>query len=312
MKKTILFLFAMFLMISANAQTAASAKSGIGGSGTVGYIPKFSAAKTLTNSSIFQTGSVVDVLGTKFTSTSLNLLGDNRTYPGEIYCATVYGNKLVSTEILFHGSGFSKIYETGTYGITALVGGGDNFIISGGDAVINGVRIGRGAGSFVDNTVLGSGALASNIIGTHNVAIGKDALLVTNNYFNTAVGWSTLSANTGERNSAFGYGSLGVTTSGARNTGLGMFTGNVNATGSDNIFIGYNANPSTSNLTNAIAIGSQSIVESSNSIVLGNYCNAIISHTDKGLVLKSPNGHYWKTQISDAGVLSWVDLGTTY
>ena len=37
----------------------------------------------------------------------------------------------------------------------------------------------------------------------------------------------------------------------------------------------------------------------------------IVDATAKGLVLKSPNGHYWRATISNAGVVTWTDLGTT-
>lgn len=37
----------------------------------------------------------------------------------------------------------------------------------------------------------------------------------------------------------------------------------------------------------------------------------IVDNTVKGLVLKSPNAHYWRATISNAGVVTWTDLGTT-
>ncbi len=37
----------------------------------------------------------------------------------------------------------------------------------------------------------------------------------------------------------------------------------------------------------------------------------ITNSTTKGLVMKSPNGHYWRSAISNAGVVTWTDLGTT-
>lgn len=37
----------------------------------------------------------------------------------------------------------------------------------------------------------------------------------------------------------------------------------------------------------------------------------ITDSTTTGPVLKSPNGHYWRATISNAGVLTWTDLGTT-
>lgn len=39
--------------------------------------------------------------------------------------------------------------------------------------------------------------------------------------------------------------------------------------------------------------------------------DVIIDNSGKGLVLKSPNGHYWRATISNAGVVTWTDLGTT-
>jgi len=39
--------------------------------------------------------------------------------------------------------------------------------------------------------------------------------------------------------------------------------------------------------------------------------DVIIDSTTKGLVLKSPNGHYWRASISNAGVITWTDVGTT-
>lgn len=39
--------------------------------------------------------------------------------------------------------------------------------------------------------------------------------------------------------------------------------------------------------------------------------DVIIDNSAKGLVLKSPNGHYWLVSVSNAGTLSQTDLGTT-
>lgn len=37
----------------------------------------------------------------------------------------------------------------------------------------------------------------------------------------------------------------------------------------------------------------------------------ITDSTAKGPVMKSPNGHYWRATISNLGVVTWTDLGTT-
>jgi hypothetical protein len=42
-----------------------------------------------------------------------------------------------------------------------------------------------------------------------------------------------------------------------------------------------------------------------------NPSDVIVDLTTKGLVLKSPNGHYWRATISNAGAVTWTDLGTT-
>ena len=39
--------------------------------------------------------------------------------------------------------------------------------------------------------------------------------------------------------------------------------------------------------------------------------DVIVDSITKGLVLKSPNGHYWRAAISNTGVVTWTDLGTT-
>jgi len=37
----------------------------------------------------------------------------------------------------------------------------------------------------------------------------------------------------------------------------------------------------------------------------------IVDKDASGLVLKSPDGHYWRGTISNLGVVTWIDLGTT-
>lgn len=39
--------------------------------------------------------------------------------------------------------------------------------------------------------------------------------------------------------------------------------------------------------------------------------DVIVDDSSKGMVLKSPNGHYWRGTIDNAGALSWADLGTS-
>lgn len=39
--------------------------------------------------------------------------------------------------------------------------------------------------------------------------------------------------------------------------------------------------------------------------------DVIVDSDTKGLVLKSPNLHYWRATIDNAGSVTWTDLGTT-
>ena len=37
----------------------------------------------------------------------------------------------------------------------------------------------------------------------------------------------------------------------------------------------------------------------------------IVTATAKGLVLRSPDGNYWRATISNVGALTWTNLGAT-
>lgn len=39
--------------------------------------------------------------------------------------------------------------------------------------------------------------------------------------------------------------------------------------------------------------------------------DVITDSTAKGPVMKSPDGHYWRAAMSNLGVVTWTDLGTT-
>jgi len=39
--------------------------------------------------------------------------------------------------------------------------------------------------------------------------------------------------------------------------------------------------------------------------------DVIVTDTLKGVVLRSPDGHYWRATISNLGAVTWADLGTT-
>ena len=139
------------------------------------------------------------------------------------------------------------------------------------------------------NTGVGDRALAQNTEGTRNTAIGSQSLLVnTVGQFNTASGVLALgrnlngSANTasgdlalfantgGGANTAVGTQALQSNTVGFNNAAFGSLGLATNVSGSRNTAIGVRADVATEDLTNATAIGADTIVDASNKIRLGN------------------------------------------
>ena len=145
-------------------------------------------------------------------------------------------------------AGFSRdAYGALTFGIRNIV-----FNVTGGAALTDGdnnILIGNGAG----------GAVSS---GDNNVCIGDSA---------------APSLTTGDENVFVGSNAGGLLQNGIRNVGIGEYAGTWGGGGFASygscIFIGYNASPTVSNLTNAVAIGAGSTVSANNSMVLGNGLN---------------------------------------
>lgn len=121
------------------------------------------------------------------------------------------------------------------------------------------------------NSFYGTGAGQSNTSGGGNSFFGTHAGLlnttgITNSFFGRSAG---LSNTTGNGNSFFGTSAGSQTTTGLGNTFFGTTAGSTNITGSNNTLIGGGANVLAGDLSFATAIGSQAVVEASNSIVLG-------------------------------------------
>jgi len=175
-----------------------------------------------------------------------------------------------------------------------------------GDALINGLTVGQGAGtSAFGNTVFGKTALGSITTGLRNVAIGSEALLdnTVGNY-NIALGYRSLENNsannnvaigvealqrveTASNNTAVGRYTLGLT-SGAGNTAIGyaagyLRVGGTNGNSIDSVFIGSLTKSNGLNSENEIVIGTGAESAGSNTVVLGN--DDIVSTRLKGDVI---------------------------
>ncbi len=218
--------------------------------------------------------------------------------------AGTYGN--ASSIPTFTVDAKGRLTSVGTVGVTStgVPYSGATMPVNFGnfDLVVNGISVGKGAGSvFVSNTIIGSQALSnntwgseniaigkqssfSNIDGTHNVSVGDKALYSNrtggNNiaigfeslFYNTAfrnitAGWRALYNNTsGSDNIAIGHEALGANTIGSYNIGIGSSSNNTN--GSYNVYIGGMANNSgNTNVNKNTAIGYGSRID-------GNYTNA--------------------------------------
>jgi hypothetical protein len=203
-----------------------------------------------------------------------------------------------------------------------------------GDAYINTLRIGLGAGSIASNTVVGYNALNSNVTGNRTVAIGKEALFVNTASNNTAVGNQALYSNTtggtntavgdvamrsntnGEQNTALGYTALYSNVSGTENVSLG-YQSLFNSTASRNVAIGANALLSNTTGERNTAIGySVSSGNNSGSVILGYGATATASNQfvvgsaaiNAGQVVNEVNTStkYWEVVIN--GVICKVLL----
>jgi hypothetical protein len=197
------------------------------------------------------------------------------------------------------------------------------------DGVINGLRIGRGAGNHNENTAFGVSALGTGT-GSRNTAIGTSSLAsyngtgfnnntsvgynnlyaLTNGTGNTSVGAESMTALiTGSSNTSIGNQSLIITT-GDNNTGVGKGSGSTLTTGSNNTLIGSTANVGTNNLTNATALGFGATVTSSNTVQLGNgsvtsvVTSGAITAPSIRLTTGASNG-YILTSSAD-GTASWA------
>ena len=213
--------------------------------GTPNYLIKFNSSSSGINSQIYDNGASVGI-GTATPGAELHVVGH--------IWQVIPGN---STFIGFQAGANDN--QAGTNQNTFV-----------------GVRAGNANVSGTNNTALGYHSLRTAATGGHNTSIGSGALGFSTGAYNTAIGSAAMFSNAGGGyNVTLGWNSGYDNTSGMRNVAIGSLAGMVNTTGSNNTFIGYNAKPGAgyTNLTNATAIGYNSIVNTSNSLILGNGAN---------------------------------------
>jgi hypothetical protein len=146
----------------------------------------------------------------------------------------------------------------------------------------------------------------ANLIGAGNVMIGYN---------------SAFSLASGDNNVMVGTSAALYGTSGNSNTFVGSAAGANSDGNTSNTFIGANTD-GVGTLTNATAIGANTSVSRSNSVVLGSNANVgigtgapgaklqvnggdlYIGDIGQGVILRSPNGSCFRLAVSNAGALS--------
>lgn len=145
------------------------------------------------------------------------------------------------------------------------------------DATINGLTVGKGSGSISSSVALGVNALKLQSSNGANTAIGNNALAaITSGYSNVAIGLNALLNLTGTnyQNVAIGRDTL-QNTSGVSNTAVGFNTGNLATTGSNNLFLGAFAGSYVTSASNEFYLNTldqaNNAAEKTNSLMYGTF-----------------------------------------
>ena len=203
-------------------------------------------------------GTLADT-GLSFSSTGIVTFAPGQTFPGS--SVTVNELNLPNT-------------TSSSSGVITL--GGTPFINNLGDPT--NVFVGQKAGgafasttSSLNNTAVGANALFAVATGSDNAAFGSLALQAdTSGAGNTAIGVAALiQTGTAGFNTAVGDSALAANTTGSENSGIGYQSGSGNRTGLSDTFLGAFSGANSDGLVNATAVGADSQVAFSNSLILG-------------------------------------------
>ena len=267
----------------------------ITGTGTTNYLPKFTGASALGNSTISDNGSIAFIEGNlqiENASPTLTIKRNSGDYPtinfaagatlfGSIISNASSGEQKYSIGPTVGWGGYHTFFTdtvermriaptSGNLLLNTTTDAGYKLDVSGtarvsgaatfsADATINGVTVGRGAGNISSNTTIGNGALSANTTGAANTAIGVPALASnTTGAYNSAVGESSLYTNTtGFANTAIGSNSL-YYNNGSYNTAIGR-SALQNNTASNNTAVGFESGFTNTSGVEITAIGYQAL-----------------------------------------------------
>ncbi|MEQ9251183.1 MAG: tail fiber domain-containing protein [Cytophagales bacterium] len=217
-------------------------------------------------------------IGTITPANRLEVIGDAAKFDSVIivngaqngYVLTSNATGEASWQSLPASTAWDLLGNAGTIDGTNFIGSTDNVPLT---FRVNNTRVGRL--TTASATFIGFNAGASLIgDGGGAVGFGYEALTTaTSAGGNTAIGHQSLRLTTGSTNTALGIRAGEINTTGAGNTFIGSNTAATNVTGSQLTLLGNSSDVSVDALTNATAIGANSVVSQSNSLVLGNNAN---------------------------------------
>jgi hypothetical protein len=235
----------------------------VGGTGTVSGI---SLSGTVTTSGNLTLGGALDLsayngagafttlsaTGTSTLGSYVVLTGANTALTGGTTTGYCYvGNSDSTNLIQFNGSSHPTLAGQMQFFIGGAVRANlssTGFAVTGtlsstADATINGVNVGKGGGSGLYNTRVGSGAMSSLTTGAQNSAFGTSALTSTDSGSNNVgFGRATLLLNTsGGNNTAIGTDALFNNLTASANTAVGYQSQYTNQVGTYNTSVGYHS-----------------------------------------------------------------------
>jgi len=227
----------------------------------------------------------------------------------------------------------------GTASFATLSVSGDSTLT--GAATVQGLKLGKGNGSFASNTVygvgglaavtsdngllaLGSGCMPSVTSGSQNAGGGNRCLeALTTGSSNTAFGTLALATiSTQDENTAIGRSSL-ISSVGGQNTAIGYSAGSSHLIGSNNAFFGANAQPSATTISNEYTYGGGAVVnhrfpngnvkvESGNLLIGGTTAGASAAKTIQLFNGTAPTGNIAGGQLYvEAGALKYIGSSGT-
>ncbi len=270
--------------------------------GTVNFLPLFSTSTDIENSVIAQSatsigintpspGATLDVNGTANVRGNLSSTAFVNSASGYELGGSLFGFSPYDSSNVYLGfAGNASVSGTQNTGVGSLALAQ---ITSG----LNNTAVGRGAlkvdANGSNNVAVGLNALHDNVTGGNNTAVGTLALRYATATDNAAFGSAALQSNVaGTENAGMGTSALYSNTSGSYNTAVGSIALWANTTGTYNTAVGYGAlaDRNVTGLTNATAIGANSDVTASNSLVLGSISgvNFATADTNVGIGVTAP------------------------